>query len=221
MCECPTEWSSDEIKDLFFNQLGALTAGIPGFEFLIPCGDWNGHVGRAGTVYSEVHGGMGYGRPEPDVEGDKTLEYAFAFNLLRGNTCSKKHDSHLITYKSGKVAMQIDVILLCRTMGKLVTDVKVIPGEEVALQHQLLVCNMRIDVPSKSKRKFSSHLKVWKLIDHHRLLFPGGLQLTCKCVFRCSADAATSRLACSRQLRCAAQLGPIIGVMKPGGGMST
>ena len=22
-----------------------------------------------------MHGGMGYGRPEPDVEGDRTLEY--------------------------------------------------------------------------------------------------------------------------------------------------
>ena len=43
-----TEWSSDEVKDLFFDQLGAVTARIPGFKFLIPCGDWNGHVGRAG-----------------------------------------------------------------------------------------------------------------------------------------------------------------------------
>ena len=42
------------------------------------------------------------------------------------------------------------------------TDVKVIPGEEVALQHKLLVCDMRI-VPPKSKHKFILRLKVWKL----------------------------------------------------------
>ena len=96
---------------------------------------------------------MGYSRPEPDVEGDRTLEYALAFNLLLGNRCSKKYDSHLIMYKSGKVAMQIDLILFQRTMHKLVTDVKVIPGEEVALQHQLLVCDMTIDVPPKSMRE--------------------------------------------------------------------
>ena len=36
LCECPTEWSSDEVKGLFFDQLGAVTARIPGFEFLIP-----------------------------------------------------------------------------------------------------------------------------------------------------------------------------------------
>ena len=128
---------------------------------MIPCGDWNGHVGRAGIGYREVHGGMGYGRPEPDVEGERTLEYALAFDLLLGSTCFKKHDSHLITYKSGNIATQIDFILFRRTMRKLITDVKVIPGKEVALQHQLLVCDMRIDMPPKAKRKF----KVWKLKD--------------------------------------------------------
>ena len=142
-----------------------MTARIPASEFLIPCGDWNSHVGRAGTGYREVHGGMGYGRPEPDVEGERILEYALAFDLLLGNTCFKKHDSHLITYKSGNIATQIDFILFRRTMRKLVTDVKVIPGEEVALQHQLLVSDMRIDVPPKSKRKFTPRLKVWKLKD--------------------------------------------------------
>ena len=52
-------------------------------------------------------------------------------------------------------------------MRKLVIDVKVIPSEEVALKHLLLVCNMRIDVPPKSKCKFTSRLKVWKLKDPH------------------------------------------------------
>ena len=129
----PQSGLSDEVKDLFFDQLRAVTARIPASEFLTPCGDWNGHVGRAGTGYREEHGGMGYGRPEPDVEGERILEYALAFDLLLGNTCFKKRDSHLITYKSGNIATQIDFILFRRTMRKLVTDVKVIPGEEVAL----------------------------------------------------------------------------------------
>ena len=133
----PQSGLSDEVKDLFFDQLHAVTARIPGSEFLIPCGDWNGHVGHAGTGYKEVHGGMRYGRPKPDVEGERTLEYELAFNLLLGNACFKKCDSNLITYKSGNIATQIDFILFHRTMCKLVTNVKVIPGQKVALQHQL------------------------------------------------------------------------------------
>ena len=164
----PQSGLSDVDKDLFFDQLRAVTARIPRSELLIPCGDWNGHVGRAGTEYREVHGGMGYGRSEPDVEGEKILEYALAFDLLLGNTCFKKRDSHLITYKSGNAATQIDFILFPRAMRKLVTDVKVIPGEEVALQHQLLVCDMKFDVPPKPKRKFTPRLKVWKLTDPQR-----------------------------------------------------
>ena len=126
-------------------------------------------------------------------------------------------------YKSGKVAMQIDFILFQRTITKLVKDVKVIPGEEVALQHQLLVCDMRIDVPPKSKCKFIPCLKVWKLKYHHEQLFPD-LQLTCKWVCRCSWCCHWRYLEQyqdwpARQLRCVAQLGPITGIVKPGGGM--
>ena len=62
-----------------------MTARIPGSEFQIPCRDWNGHVGRAGTGYRDVHGGMGYVRLKPDVEDERTLEYALALDLLLGN----------------------------------------------------------------------------------------------------------------------------------------
>ena len=34
-------------------------------------------------------------------------------------------------------------------------------------------------------------------------------------------SVTTSRLACSRQPSCVAQLGPIIGILKPGGGVNT
>ena len=82
----PQSGLSDEDKDLFVVQLRAMTARIPKSEFLIPCGDWNGHVGCAGTEHREVHGGMGYGRSEPDAEGERILEYALAFDVLLGNT---------------------------------------------------------------------------------------------------------------------------------------
>ena len=113
---------------------------------------------RAGTGYREVHGRMGYGRPGPNVEGERTPEYALAFDLILG-TLFKKRDSHHITYKSGNAATQTDFILFL----KFVTYAKVIPAEEVALQHQFLVFDRRINVLLKSKRKFTPRLKVYKL----------------------------------------------------------
>ena len=58
---------SDSVKDLFYDQIRAVTAMIPASEFLIPCGDWNGHGGSTGSGYKEVHGGYGYGKPDPDT----------------------------------------------------------------------------------------------------------------------------------------------------------
>ena len=55
----PLSGLSDEVMDLFFDQLRAVNARIPGSEFPVPCGYWNGHVVRAGTGYREVHDGMG------------------------------------------------------------------------------------------------------------------------------------------------------------------
>lgn len=67
-----------------------------------------------------MHSGLGYGRPEPDAEGERILEYSLAYDLLLGNTCFKKRDNHLIMYKSGNAATQIDFILFCKSMSKLV-----------------------------------------------------------------------------------------------------
>ena len=170
---------------LFQNQfcpevLRAVTAMIPASEFLILCGDWNGHVRRTGSGYKEVYGGYGYGKPDPDSEGEMILEYALAYDLFLGNTCFKKRDSHLITYRSGNTATQIDFVLLRKSLRKLVMDVKVIPGEEVALQHQLLVCDMIIDMPPQIKRKFTPRPKVWKLKRSSNVYpIPGSLQGTC------------------------------------------
>ena len=98
-------------------------------------------------------------------EGERILEYALAYDLFLGNTCFKKGDSHLITYRSCNTATQIDFMLFRKSLRKLVMDVKVIPGEEVALQHQLLVCDMMIGMPPQIKRKFTPRPKVWKLRD--------------------------------------------------------
>ena len=108
MPDIPDNFWGDSVKDLFYDQLRAVTAMIPASEFLIPCGDWNGHMGSTGAGYKEVHGSYWYGKPDPGSEGERILEYALAYDLFLGNTCFKKRDSHLITYSSGNTATQID-----------------------------------------------------------------------------------------------------------------
>ena len=52
----------------------------PVFLTLVPCGDWNGHVGREAAGYEGVHGGSGYG--ERNADGDRVLEFAVANDFV-------------------------------------------------------------------------------------------------------------------------------------------
>ena len=112
-------------------------------------------------------------------------------------------------------------------MHRLVTDVKVIPGEEVALQNQLLVCDTRIDVPPKSKRKFTPRFKVWKLKDpqtsyHFQEVFNLHARTSAGVADGATEDIwnniKTGLLKTTEEV--CAQLGHTVGVVKPGGGMN-
>ena len=150
-------------KDRFYQMLQCTVAKIPSSEQLFVCGDWNGHIGSQSTGFEEVHGGQAIGKR--NTEGERVLEFAFANELVVGNTWFKKKPKHLVTYQSGNADTQIDFILYRRSFRKQVSNVKVILGEEIALQHRLLVGDFRVSIPPQPKRKFVPRIKVWKLRD--------------------------------------------------------
>ena len=107
------------------------------------------------------------------------------------------------------------------------TNLKVIPGKEVALQHQLLVCEMRTDVPPRSKHKFSPLFKVWKLknlqTSNHFQVFnlhvsasAGGADAATKDIWN---QIKTGLLKTTEEV-CGTTQGSTPGVMKSGGGLS-
>ena len=49
------------MKDEFYDCLQTVTSRLPEKEIIIPCGDWNGHVGKESHGFDGVHGGCGYG----------------------------------------------------------------------------------------------------------------------------------------------------------------
>ena len=147
----------------FYDQLQRVVAKVPSSEILIPVGDWNGHVGAAAGVYSEAHGGYGYGTQ--NMDGERVLEFAIANELRVGNTWFKKRDSHLVTYSSGGNSTQLDYILYRKSFSSAVHNVKVIPNEEVVQQHHLVVCDFAVRTPRVKKHKFVPRIRTWKLKD--------------------------------------------------------
>ena len=150
-------------KVSFYDQLQAATLTIPSAEMTFHLGDWNGHVGAAAGGYENVHGGRGYG--DRNTEGERILEFATANDLLIGNTLFIKRESHLVTFQSAGRKTQIDYVLYSRKLRRDVTNVKVIPGEECASQHRLLVCDLRVKSPPTKQRKSLPRLRTWKLRD--------------------------------------------------------
>ena len=159
----PQQRRPETEKDRFYDQLLDTVMAVPDNEVLIILGDWNGHVGAAADGYEDAHGGHGFGERNP--EGVRILQFALANNLTVGNTQFIKRDTHLITYTSGDHRTQVDYILYRKNFRKAVTNVKVIPGEECAPQHHLLVCDFTVSAPPKAKRKFTPRQRTWKLLD--------------------------------------------------------
>ena len=153
----PQTGLEESTKDAFYNSLQTVISELPDKEIVIPCGDWNGHIGREVAGYEGVHGGSGYG--ERNADGDRVLEFAVAndFVIWEYFLCQKR-SSHLITYQSGN-----DFILLRKRNLKMAKDIKVIPSEECVPQHKLLICELRLKTPKPHPKPFSPKLHYWKL----------------------------------------------------------
>ncbi|XP_070050518.1 uncharacterized protein [Nicotiana tomentosiformis] len=100
--------------------------------------------------YGEVHGGFGCG--VRNGGGTSLLDFARAFELVIVNSIFPKKEEHLITFRSMVAKNQIDYLLLRRCDKGLCEDCKVIPSENLATQHRLLV--MDIGILIKRKKRF-------------------------------------------------------------------
>ncbi|ESO08344.1 hypothetical protein HELRODRAFT_169155 [Helobdella robusta] len=84
--------------------------------------DLNGHVGKKTNGLDNVHGGFGYG--ERNEDGNRILEFAESHGFCLLNTYFRKRLEHLITYKSGPSATQIDFFAVKQQHRRLFKNVK-------------------------------------------------------------------------------------------------
>ncbi|XP_074327662.1 uncharacterized protein LOC141665577 [Apium graveolens] len=99
----------------------------------------NEEVVNISDGYVGIHGGFGFG--SRNRSGWDLLEFALAQELVIVNSCFKKKDDHLITFRSGGCNSQIDYLLM-RKGNMDCKDCKVFPGEACTTQHHLLVMDI-------------------------------------------------------------------------------
>ncbi|XP_019257863.1 PREDICTED: craniofacial development protein 2-like [Nicotiana attenuata] len=140
----------EEVKRRLWEALDEMVRGIPPTEKLFIGGDFNGHVQSSTGGYGEVHGGFNFG----DRNGGCTslLYFARAFELVIVNSMFPKREEHLVTFWSIVVKTQIDYLLLKRCDRGLCEHCKVIPIENLATRHRLLV--MDVGILMKRKKRF-------------------------------------------------------------------
>ena len=84
------------------------------------------------TTKYNVHGGCGYDTLVLDIEVERILGYALAYDLLLFSMCLKKLRSHLITCRSGNTATQIDFVLFQKSLCKTSEYGQEIPQSQTA-----------------------------------------------------------------------------------------
>ncbi|XP_068241087.1 uncharacterized protein [Palaemon carinicauda] len=117
-----------------------------------------------------VQGGWVVG--EGNDGGERVIDFAVAFNLPMINTFFEKMINRLITYSSGGMESQIDLLLSKRDHLTEVRNCKVINGENVAAQHGLVVIVCILRNCRSKKTRMDPKIKQWKLKEAElRVLF--------------------------------------------------
>ncbi|XP_037777009.1 craniofacial development protein 2-like [Penaeus monodon] len=153
----PQAGGIDEEKEQFWAALQELEE-VDENERCIFGGDMNGHVGSGNEAISRIHGGNAYGNGDED--GEKVIDLALSFDMVIGNTLFRKRNEHLITYKSGNRASQIDFLLYRRRNIREIKNCKVKPGDHVTEQHRLFIIDLNIDVTQKQKRRTTTQRRI-------------------------------------------------------------
>lgn len=166
----PQAGSEAPIKEQFWEDLEGLIQGIPQEDKIFLGGDLNGHVGSQAGQFAGAHGGLGFG--DLNEEGQTILEFSLAYDFRVMNTCFKKREEHLITYKSGRSRSQIDFFLVRSSDKKVCKDCKVIPGESLTTQHRVLILDVRVARHNQIRRRVTNpRIKWWQLKGVKLLMF--------------------------------------------------
>ena len=136
--------------------------GIPIREKLFIGGDLNGHVGTSRYGFDSVHGVFDF--RERNEPGNSILDFTLSYDLILANTWYSKRESHLMTFRSGSSASQIDLFLTRKVDRGCCMNYKVASGENVVTQHKLLILDIRIRMRfRKIKRRLDPKIKWWRL----------------------------------------------------------
>ena len=140
----PTNNAADEAKENFIEQLDRAIAESPKHDILLVMGDFNAKVGMNNEGHENIMGK--HGIAERNENGENLLDICHRNNLVVTGTIFPHKDKHKVTWISPnkKTENQIDHILVTKQHRTSVLDTRTMRGADIASDHELLRCKLRI-----------------------------------------------------------------------------
>ena len=163
----PTQDSTEEEVDLFYEGLGEAWAQCKSQEVTMVMGDFNAKVGEG--RFEDVVGPYGLG--ERNFRGERLISWCDANDLMLANTWFRKHPRLLWTWKSpgGRYKNQIDYIAINKRYRNSVLDVRTFPGADCYSDHVPVVASMKIKLKKIKRRKTNEKLNLKLLTTDEQL----------------------------------------------------
>ena len=160
----PTEDTSEEDKDTFYEQLQDVLNEIPNHDIKVLMGDLNAKIDNKRDGFRDVVGPYGSAR-ETNDNGERLLSFCSVNGLIIGNTQFQHKKIHKNTWRSpnGIIFNEIDYICISKEWRRAIKDVKSCRGADVGSDHYLVTAKIQLKLKVLKTQKVSKPFDVAKL----------------------------------------------------------
>ena len=140
----PTLCSTDEVKNVFYEELESKLREIPPSEHLFLLGDFNARVGSDYTSWSRCLGHFGVGRLNDN--GQRLLEFCAHHDLCITNTFFSSKPQHRVTWRHPRSQHwhQLDLIITKRSSLNMVLNTRSYHSADCDTDHSLVSSMLRL-----------------------------------------------------------------------------
>jgi len=159
----PTADSSNEELEAFYNQVDDGLRKIPHRDVCVVVGDWNAKIGSDNTGWQHVMGQFGVG--QRNARGERLLQFAQEKGLYICNTKFPNKLSRKWTWTSpnGQDRNMIDYVMVQKKWYNGIFQCRSFPSADIASDHELVLCNLEIELPRYRPEKTRIKRERWNL----------------------------------------------------------
>ena len=147
----PTNLADDDTKDQFYEQLQGVINSVPSRDIPILLGDFNAQIGSDNSGLEQIMGKHAMGTRSDN--GNRFTEFCSFNSLIIGGSVFPHKECHKATWISPDrvTENQIDHITIGKKFRRSLLDVRVKRGADIASDHHLLICQLRLKLKAVKK----------------------------------------------------------------------